>query len=282
MKRGLEIILFLVLAGGVHLAGFAQLPSPKGADSAGQAGQAVVSVQAASQSVTEMVARWERPPETVQTVNALEAMQPPDTSMQPPKPVMAEPVRRIPSPGLSVPQTDTAPDVRVAKAPPPPPDPEPKVQPSRERPKARPAPARTEPKPKATASPKTPARTPTRASGSGGGANAGSTRTSRAATLSSGQIQSLTAQWGAKIRRKIERRKRYPSAARGASGTVTLRIAVSRSGALGGVSVVRSSGHSALDKAAVRAVKAAHHFPAAPKGLTKSSYSFTLAMQFKR
>jgi len=63
---------------------------------------------------------------------------------------------------------------------------------------------------------------------------------------------------------------------------VTLRIAVSRAGGLRGVSIARSSGHSALDKAAVRAVKAARRFPAAPKALTNSSYSFTLAMQFAR
>jgi len=278
MKRGLEIILFLAMAGGLHLAGLAQLPAPKGADSAGQAGQAVVSVEAASQTAAEMVERWERPPEVAAQIDAPETVQPPDPPIQPPGPVMAKPIQRTPMPGLSMPQTDTAPDARVAKAPPPPPKPEPKARP----PKERPAPAKAKPKPKPEPAPKTPPRKATQASGSGGGANAGEAQSSRAATLSKGQIQSLAAQWGAQIRRKIERRKRYPSGARGASGTVTLRIAVSRAGALRGVSITRSSGHSALDKAAVRAVKAARRFPAAPKALTNSSYSFTLAMQFAR
>jgi protein TonB len=278
MKRALEVVLFLAMAGGLHLAGLAQLPAPKGADSAGQSGQAMVSVQAASQTVTEMVERWEQPPEVTAQIDAPETVQPPDAPVQQPNPVMTKPIRRTPMPGLSMPQTDTAPDARVAKAPPPPPKPEPKVQPAEERP----APAKAELKPKPKPAPKTPPRKATQASGSGGGANAGSAKSSRAATLSKGQIQSLAAQWGAQIRRKIERRKRYPSGARGASGTVTLRIAVSRAGALRGVSIARSSGNSALDKAALRAVKSARRFPAAPNGLTNSSYSFTLAMQFKR
>ena len=280
MKRGLEVILFLAMAGGLHLAGLAQLPAPKGADSAGQAGQAVVSVQAASQTAAEMVKRWERPPETAAQIDAPETVQPPDAPIKPRRPTMAKPVRRIPVAGLSMPQTDSAPDSSVAQSPPPPPRPEPKVQPAKEPPA--PAKAKPKPKPKPEPAPKTPPRKATQASGSGGGANAGEAKSSRAATLSKGQIQSLAAQWGAQIRRKIERRKRYPSGARGASGTVTLRIAVSRAGALRGVSVARSSGHNALDKAALRAVKAARRFPAAPNGLTNSSYSFTLAMQFTR
>lgn len=274
MKRGLEGILFLAMAGGLHLAGLALLPAPKGADSAGQSGQAVVSVQAASRMATEMVERWERAPKVLPQIDAPGTVQTLDTTIQAPRAVMAKPVRRPPVPGLSIPQTESAPDSSVAKTPPPPPKPEPKAQPAKERP----ASATAKPKP----APKTPPRKATQASGSGGGSNAGNTKSSRASTLSKGQIQSLAAQWGAKIRRKIERRKRYPSGARGASGTVTLRIAVSRAGALRGVSIARSSGNSALDKAAVRAVKAARRFPAAPKDLTKSSYSFTLAMQFKR
>ncbi|MRU14969.1 energy transducer TonB [Roseovarius sp. A21] len=278
MRRALELILFLAMAGGLHLAGLAQLPTPKGADSAGQAGQAVASVQATSQAVIEMVERWERPPKVAPQIDAPKAVQPPDAPMQLPEPVMSETVRRSPAPGLSIPQTDSAPDARVAKAPPPPPKPEPKVQPAKERP----TPAQANPKPKPKPAPKAPPRKAAQASGAGGGADAGNAKSSRAATLSKGQIQSLAAQWGAQIRRKIERRKRYPSGARGASGTVTLRIAVSRAGALRGVSIARSSGNSALDKAAMRAVRAARRFPTAPNALTKSSYSFTLAMQFKR
>ncbi len=279
----MEFILFLGVAGGLHLAGFAQLPVPEGSQAAGQAGQATASVQASTPALAEMVARWERPPEAVEEITTPEAAPPvADTALQRPRETMAAPERPVMGAGLALPQVDTAPDASISASPPPPPKPEPKLRPPKERPKARPKRETAKPKPKAQPAPKAPARKATRASGTGGGGNAGNAKATRDATLSQGQIQSLVAQWGAKIRRKIERRKRYPSAARGAAGTVTLRITVSRGGGLHGVSVAGSSGHRALDAAAVRAVKAAGRFPAAPKGLSQSSFSFTLAMQFQR
>jgi len=167
-------------------------------------------------------------------------------------------------------------------------------------PTAKPAPAtRPKPRPKAKAdpSPKPTAKTQDRprkpkpaaagqaaqkAAGSGDGATAGDSGTARAATLSKAKVNDLKAGWGAAIRARIERRKRYPSGARGASSTVTVRLTVSRAGALAGVSVARSSGHPALDQAAVAAVRAAAGFPAAPMGLGDASYSFTLPMAFAR
>ncbi|WP_306153645.1 energy transducer TonB [Roseovarius sp. MMSF_3281] len=277
MKRAVEFILFLGVAGGLHLAGFAQLPAPEGSQAAGQAGQATASVKASTPALAEMVEQWERPPEAVEEVAPPEVAPPvPDTALQRPRETMAAPERPVMGAGLALPQVDAAPDASISATPPPPPKAEPKLRLPKARPKARPERKTATPKPKA------PARKATRASGAGGGANAGNADTPRAATLSQGQIQSLVAQWGAKIRRKIERRKRYPSAARGAAGTVTLRITVSRGGGLQGVSVARSSGHRALDAAALRAVKAAGRFPAAPNGLGQSRYSFTLGMQFTR
>lgn len=103
----------------------------------------------------------------------------------------------------------------------------------------------------------------------------------KAATAATkGQVKSLISRWGATIRKKVERRKTYPSAASGAEGKVTLRLTVTRGGALAGVSVARSSGNAALDKAAVQAVSRAGSFAAAPDGLTDASYSFTLQISF--
>jgi protein TonB len=58
-------------------------------------------------------------------------------------------------------------------------------------------------------------------------------------------------------------------AADGASGTVTVRLTVTRSGALADLSIAASSGNAALDEAALKAVRAAGRFPAAPEGLSQ-------------
>ena len=71
-------------------------------------------------------------------------------------------------------------------------------------------------------------------------------------------------------------------AAEGASGTVTVRLTVTRAGALASLSIAASSGNAVLDEAAIKAVRNAGRFPAAPKGLPQDSYSFTLPMRFER
>jgi protein TonB len=239
MRRWLEVLLFLGVAGGLHLAALAQLPAPKGAESAGRAGQAVVSLEAASPDMARRVAQWDRPPDVTQERATPRTVQMPDVLPERLAAIMAAPPRPATGVGLSMPRMDAAPDADISTpAPPPPPVPEPKVRPPEDRPKARLVPTEPEPKPKAQPDSGGPPRKATRASGSGGGANAGSAKTSRAATLGNHQRQSLAAQWGAMIRRKIEGRKRYPSAARGASGTVTLRIVVEGAGARRDVSVL--------------------------------------------
>jgi protein TonB len=201
------------------------------------------------------------------------------------------------SPGLAVPRRDAAPDRSVTAPAAPPPEKTAKAEAPPERtearieeasqiagvrPKQRPdrpdPPAQTQPQraqaPQAAASPAQ------RAKGDGAGAHAGARQQSSAATLSASQRQTLAAQWGAQVRSKIERRKRYPGGAGGASGTVRVRLTVGRDGSLRGLALAGSSGHRALDQAALRAVRAARRFPAAPRGLTRPSYTFTLAMRF--
>ena len=293
MRRVAEFAVFLGLAAGLHLAIAAFGPQADGAQSAGQGGDATVSLQAASAQVSEMVARWDTPPEVADQAAPETmpepALQPPDPPPAPPAVVQAAPVPMPQAPGLQVPQSDRLPDqtdmapapeqvqetpeqTRMSEIRPKIRPPEPPRKPAQAKPKAETSPQKAAPVSRSSAA--------QRASGAGGGTNAGAAQDSGAATLSAGQRQSLFAQWGAQVRRKIESGKRYPSSARGASGTVQVSITVARDGALRGVSVVGSSGHPALDDAALRAVKSARRFPAAPRQLADPTYTFTLAMRF--
>jgi len=70
------------------------------------------------------------------------------------------------------------------------------------------------------------------------------------------------------------------TAAGRASGSVGLASRVGRDGTLQSAAVSRSSGHPALDAGALAAVQKAGKFPAAPQGLGKQSYSFSVAVKF--
>ena len=246
-----------------------------------------MSLQAASAAVAEMVEAWERPPEVAAAPVMQEAprmaMRPPERPRAAATEAPSRPAARR-APGLAVPRPEALPDRSVTAPPPPPPAPEAEREPP---PDTRPVPAPeriARPAPPDAPKPQTTARSnaPQKARGHGGGADAGAAARQRAATLSADQRQSLTAQWGAEVRRKIERGKRYPHAARGASGTVRLRITLGRDGSLHGVALAASSGHSALDDAALRAVRSARRFPPAPRALSQPSYTFTLPMTFAR
>jgi protein TonB len=281
MRRALEALVFLGLALGIHL-GVAGIRSPQqGAASSGDGGEALVSLEASSASLSAMVEDWEKPPELAQP--ELPRQAPPQIAAPAPAmPDLTPPqaVTPMPGPQMALPQMESLPDLSQAKQPPPPapaPEPAPKAEPkpqpaadSQLRPKARPAPPA---KPVVASQAQ-------RAAGSGGGATAGEARAASAATLNPAKTQSLKSGWGAAIRARVERRKRYPASARGASGSAVLRITVGRDGSLHGVSVGRSSGNRALDQAAVQAVRAARRFPAAPKGLGDASYTFSLPVQF--
>jgi protein TonB len=267
----------------------------------------VFSLAAAPATVVEMVQEWQRPPETSPNP---QAMQPPDTleavlhaPVQDEAPDLARPVQLAALPPVPLaPQIDTRlPALPVTDQPPEQPksdtadnDPAPRSEPDQMRRTAKPrqpeppkaptqpvadSPAKPKQKPKPPAPPPQPAR---KAAGTGNAPVAGTPQPKpRAATLSAGQRNALLADWGGKIKRKVLRRKRYPSGTN-ATGTASLRVTVSRDGRLAGVSLRKSSGNAALDRAAVQAVKRAGRFAKAPKGLTKASYSFTLALTFSR
>jgi len=275
MRRVIETITFVALAGAVHLALATLRSAPEGQSAMGEDGEAVISLQAADASLVEMVERWDTPPELAETTPPSMASQPEilprQADLRPQQPSAPTAPPRPAAPGLALPAPDAAPK-RPAAAPP-------ERASMREalasqRPKMRPNRLKRPQREPAAASPAQ------RASGAGGGANAGSTHNATSASLNAGQQRSLAAHWGAQLRAKIERRKRYPRSAGGAAGTVKVRITVARDGSLQGLALASSSGHPALDQAALQAVQSARRFPAAPKGLSKPSYSFTLPMRF--
>ncbi len=269
MWRALEISGFALGALGLHLAALLHFSAP-GSESAGSGGQAVVAIAPASGTLIEAVQRWNAPPE-VETAAAprsppelpqnnagdLAMVQPMDLPPAAPQmPVLAPPPARAAAPVL---------DTR-SYTPPPPPQPDPVPEP-KAKPKPKPKPAR--------------AVKAQRAAGKGGGVMAGRKKARNVATMSKGQQAKQVAVWGARIRSRIERNKRFPRGARG-GGTVRLRIRVDNAGRLAGAQVIGSAGQSALDKAALQAVARAGRFPAAPKGVARKTYSFTLKMRFGR
>lgn len=270
----LQAALALTLALGLHLGAFALRPGPAGASGSGAGGDDLISLQAAAPSVAAMVAAWDAPPGTSTLAPRIEPPQS-DTSPVLPRPSDPAPTRPAIAPMLQrAAQPDSPPLLDITTTPPPPAI-KPKPRPQRI---AEPAPAKPR-TPPATPSDSTAAQS---ASGTGSAAVAGDSGQAQAPTLSQGKTDELTASWGASIRARIERRKRYPTAADGASGTVTVRLTVARSGALASLSIIGSSGNPALDEAAIKAVRNAGRFPAAPNGLTQQSYSFTLPMRFSR
>ena len=213
-----------------------------------------------------------------QSLESLEAMQATFVDLapeiRPPAPRMAPPPN---APVIEIPQP-SPPDL----APPPPETPKIAAEKALAEPE-RPTPRKEEkPKQAKPAPPQTESRAASRAAGAGEAAQAGSRRQDPQATLAEGRAKSRLSEWGATIRSRIERRKSYPGAAGGASGPVGLSLTVSREGALIAAAVGRSSGNAALDAAALAAVRRAGGFPAAPQGLTKPSYAFTLTINFSR
>jgi protein TonB len=98
------------------------------------------------------------------------------------------------------------------------------------------------------------------ASGTGG---VGTDRTVALGIPGSGGADSDYAAYYARLRQRIQDVLRYPAAARrrGITGTVHLEIAVEPNGAIGAVSVITSSSHDILDRAAVDAARAIPRVP---------------------
>jgi len=85
-----------------------------------------------------------------------------------------------------------------------------------------------------------------------------------------------------KVRSKVQRHFRYPKSAdrAGVSGTVTVSFTISASGGVSSARIVKGSGSPVLDEAALNAVRKAEPFPKIPEGANRSSWPFTLPLQF--
>ncbi|WP_417674855.1 TonB family protein [Roseibium sp.] len=90
--------------------------------------------------------------------------------------------------------------------------------------------------------------------------------------------------YNGKVLVKLRRAKRYPSQARRNSlqGTATVSFTVARSGAVSGVRLARSSGHTLLDQAALEMVHRAAPMPKVPDDIRGSKLSFTVPVRFSR
>lgn len=99
-----------------------------------------------------------------------------------------------------------------------------------------------------------------------------STRNAAAATASGAGRGVSPARWQSRLMSHLERRKRYPSAARSnrEEGTVYVRFRIDDSGNVLSVSLSRSSGFPTLDNAVLDMVRAASPVPAPPVGVNKT------------
>lgn len=94
-----------------------------------------------------------------------------------------------------------------------------------------------------------------------------------AAAAANGAGRSVSpAKWQSRLMSHLERRKRYPSAARSnrEEGTVYVRFRIDDSGNVLSVSLSRSSGYPTLDSAVLDMVRAASPVPAPPAGVNKT------------
>jgi protein TonB len=206
-----------------------------------------------------------------------EVVEPPPPEPPPPEPV-PEPVEEVVQPEpipepLPEPTPEPLPEPpkEIVEAEPPPPaeaaevvlPPRPKAKP---KPVVKPKVERAEkvekpvkPKPKAKPKP---------ASASSAAAASRSERTDIGGSGAKADPSEL-ARYIGRLRSALERRKRYPSAAGGVSGTASLSFTINRSGQVTSFHITRSSGNAALD-AATRAMVQGASLPAIPGGLPGS------------
>ena len=91
-------------------------------------------------------------------------------------------------------------------------------------------------------------------------------------TVSARGSSASPARWQAQLRAHLERRQRYPGAARarGQEGVVQIRFSIDGNGNVLSAQVVRSSGHAALDEAVVDLMRRASPVPAPPPDVPRT------------
>jgi protein TonB len=93
----------------------------------------------------------------------------------------------------------------------------------------------------------------------------------RPATAPQGSTMSRNAliRWNHLVSARLQQNKRYPAAARGEQGTVTFAFVVTAKGEILSKRIVRSSGHPALDDAALEMLQRAQPLPAFLPGMVQ-------------
>lgn len=122
-----------------------------------------------------------------------------------------------------------------------------------------------------------PKKKPTHTASRGGNNGAGNADSRASAAQSSAAISNYSGKVVSKLRRAL----RFPKGAR-RSGEVHVSFVVAANGRASSIRIVRSSGDSKLDAAAVATVKRAAPFPAIPSGAGRRSWAFTVPLAFRR
>lgn len=237
---------------------FAMFPSG-GTLAGGNSGTGQVTLTAASASLAGQAAQWIRPPETQNAAAHVQPPAPPPAASAPAVPVPARPQPLTPAPSLPHAPTQAAVPESLPDLPSPPPPPQQAEAPEKQPPSAESAPQET-------------------AAGSGHRQAEGAGGRNEATTGNPARDASLKTRWGASILARVERRKRQPRG--GGKGTAAVRLTVSTQGQLISAAIAATSGHQALDQAALKAAQAAR-YPRAPKDLRPGEYSFRFTIRFK-
>jgi len=128
------------------------------------------------------------------------------------------------------------------------------------------------PKPKVEKKPQKSTPKPAQ-SGSGGQSNANS-RASFAAS------SPAVSNYPGKVQSRLRRALRYPSSARGVSGTAQVQFVIAANGAASAIRIVKSTGNTVLDEAALATVRRASPFPAIPDEAGRNVWQFTIPLMF--
>ncbi|WP_321502847.1 TonB family protein [Breoghania sp.] len=80
---------------------------------------------------------------------------------------------------------------------------------------------------------------------------------------------------------RLQRAQRYPRKARRAEGTVLVRFTIAPGGQVSGLSVLRSSGNSTLDEAALATVRRVSPLPAFPREMPQKSKSVKVPFVYR-
>ena len=279
MKRTAEIFIFGSLAIGMHIAGFYTIPA-KGVQAGGSGGVEAVSILGANPQIETIVAEWEKAPATMETLD-IKQIKPPTLDHELSINIPNSQITAIKLPSVMAPaepKADEAINVRTETAKP---IPKPKLKPEPKPKVSKKGVVKKTPQKAKKTQPPSDNHKQQKSAGTGGSVFAGKGQSTVTTGVTKKQIADMRQVWAAKIKRRIERTKKYPRGTR-KNGKVLIKLTIGKTGSLIGYSLRKTSGTSALDTAALQAISNVNKFPAAPKGLKHKSYTFNVPIVFKR